>query len=54
MTLNIINDKLKKCKISSYEMNSNDLELALKDILFSNRLNLKNELFEDKKENIIF
>ena len=50
MTLNIINDKLKKCKISSYEMNSNDLELALKDILFSNRLNLKNELFEDKKE----
>ena len=50
MTLNIINDKLNKCKISSYEMDSQDLELALKDILYSNKLNLKNELFENKNE----
>ena len=34
MTLNIINDKLKKCKISSYEMSSQELEYALKDIPF--------------------
>ena len=52
MTLNILNDKLNKCKISSYEMNSQDLELALKDILFSNRLNLKNDLFETNVKEI--
>ena len=53
MTLNILNDKLIKCKISSYEMSSQELENALKDILFSKKLNLKNELFDDnnKKEN---
>jgi hypothetical protein len=47
MTLNVINDKLIKCKISSYEMSSQDLENALKDILFSTKLNLRNELFDD-------
>ena len=50
MTLNIINDKLKKCKISSYEMSSQELEYALKDILFSSRLNLKKELFDDSQK----
>ena len=47
MTLNNINDKLIKCKISSYEMTGEELECALKDILFSKKLNLKNELFDD-------
>ena len=50
MTLNIINDKLKKCKISSYEMSSQELEYALKDILLSQKLNLKNELFDDSQK----
>ena len=50
MTLNILNTKLIKCKISSYEMNSQELENALKDILFSKKLNLKNELFDDNKK----
>ena len=50
MTLNIINDKLIKCKISSYEMSSKELELALKEILFSKRLNLKEELFDNEKK----
>ena len=50
MTLNIINDKLIKCKISSYEMSSQDLENALKDILFSTKLNLRNELFDDNQK----
>ena len=45
-----INDKLKKCKISSYEMSSQELEYALKDILFSSRLNLKKELFDDSQK----
>ena len=47
MSLNIINDKLKKCKISTYEMTSQDLEQALRDILFNPQLNLKNTLFQN-------
>ena len=47
MSLNIINDKLKKCKISTYEMTSQDLEDALRDILFNPKLNLKNNLFQN-------
>jgi len=46
MTLNIINDKLIKCKISTYEMTSADLEQALRDILFNPQLNLKATLFQ--------
>jgi Ca2+-binding EF-hand superfamily protein len=47
MSLNIINDKLKKCKISTYEMTSDDLEQALRDILFNPQLNLKTTLFHN-------
>ena len=47
MSLNIINDKLKKCKISTYEMTSDDLEQALRDILFNPQLNLKTTLFQN-------
>ena len=50
MTLNILNDKLNKCKISSYEMTSQELENALKEILFSPKLNLKNELFDNPQK----
>jgi hypothetical protein len=46
MTLNIINDKLINCKISTYEMTSADLEQALRDILFNPQLNLKTTLFQ--------
>ena len=52
MTLNILNDKLNKCKISSYEMNTHELECALKDILFSERLNLKTELFNNPQQEV--
>ena len=51
MTLNIINDKLIKCKISTYEMSSDDLEQALRDILFDPRLNLKTSLFQNCPNN---
>ena len=46
MTLNILNDKLHQCKISSYEMLSDDLEYALKDLLSNPKLNLKQTLFD--------
>jgi len=52
MSLNILNDKLKKCKISTYEMTSDDLEQALRDILFNPQLNLKNSLFQNKNEDL--
>ena len=51
MSLNIIYDKLKKCKISTYEMTSDDLEQALRDILFNPQLNLKNNLFQNCPNN---
>ena len=51
MSLNIIYDKLKKCKISTYEMTSDDLEQALRDILFNPQLNLKNTLFQNCPNN---
>ena len=51
MSLNIIYDKLKKCKISTYEMTSDDLEQALRDILFNPQLDLKNSLFQNCPNN---
>ena len=51
MSLSIIYDKLKKCKISTYEMTSDDLEQALRDILFNPQLNLKNNLFQNCPNN---
>ena len=47
MSLNIINDKLKKCKISTYEMTGDDLERAQREILFNPKLNLKTTLFQN-------
>ena len=49
MTLNIINDKLKKCKITTYDMTSDDLEKALRNILFDPKLNLKTTLFQNNQ-----
>ena len=46
MNLNIINNKLKQCKTTTYEMTSEDLEKALKDLLFNSALNLKTTLFQ--------
>ena len=53
MSLNIINDKLKRCKITTYDMTSDDLEQVLKDILFNPKLNLRNNLFQNCPNNEI-
>ena len=49
-TLDLLDKKLKECKVSSSEMTNVEIEEALNNILLDNKLDLNNILFNQKQE----